>query len=340
MNVCTKRKPAQDGFSLTELMIAMTIGLLLMAGLTVTFVNSNKARGEIEKTNRQLENGRYAMDLLSEDLRLAGFYGEFDPNRLTPPVSIPDPCATAVNTLSTDLPVAVQGYDNSTSLTCLSDVKSGTDVVVVRRASTCTVGETGCDAMETGAPYIQVTACNTQSGTPFELNTNTGAMSRTKIDCTAAAPFRRYYVHIYFIANNDKTGDGIPTLKRAELGASGWTSVPLVEGIENMQIEYGIDTDCDGKPDVFTAAPESYTATYGAACAIATSPVWINVTSVKVNLLARNTETTKGYTDVKTYALGYKADNSANTVGPFNDSFKRHTYQAVAKINNVAGRRQ
>lgn len=340
MNVCRKRPPAQGGFSLVELMIAMTIGLLLMAGLTATFVNSNKARGEIEKTNRQLENGRYAMDLLSEDLRLAGFYGEFDPSRLTPPATIPDPCATAASDLTTALPIAVQGNDNSTSLTCLNDVKSNTDVLVVRRVSTCVVGETGCDAMETGAPYIQVTACNTQSGTPFELNTNTGAMSRTRIDCTTAANFRRYYTHIYFIANNDKAGDGIPTLKRAELGAGSWSIVPLVEGIENMQIEYGIDTDCDGKPDVFNAAPESYVATYSASCTVPTSPVWLNVTSVKVNLLARNTETTKNYTDTKSYALGYNANNSANTVGPFNDGFKRHTYQSVARINNATGRRQ
>ena len=340
MNLCIKRASAQHGFSMVELMIAMAIGLLLMAGLTATFVNSNKARGEIEKTNRQLENGRYAMDLLSEDLRLAGYFGEFDTSRVPAPGATPDPCSIDVGVLATAIPVAVQGYDNSVSLNCLSNVKSGTDVIVVRRASTCVVGETGCDNQVSGAPYIQVSLCNTQSTTPFELNTVTGAMTRKKLDCVAPADLRRFFTHIYFIANEDNTGDGIPTLKRAELGAGGWTIVPLVEGIENLQIEYGIDTDCDGKPDVYTADPENYVATYSASCTVPTAPVWLNVTAVKVNLLARNTDGTRNYTDRKTYALGYNADNSANTVGPFNDDFKRHTYQAAVTLSNTAGRRQ
>jgi type IV pilus assembly protein PilW len=328
------------GFSLVELMVAVTIGLLMLTGLTATFVSSNKARTEIEKSNQQLENGRYAIEVLTEDLRLAGYYGELDGSRLTPPTTIPDPCATLATDLTTALPIAVQGYDNSTSLSCLDDVKSETDVIVVRRASTCVIGETGCDAQAAGAPYIQVTRCSSQSGTPFELNTDTSALSRKKIDCVTAADLRRYYVHIYFVANNDNPGDGRPTLKRAELSAGGWTIVPLVEGIENLQFEYGLDTDCDGNPDVYNAAPESYVATYSPSCSIPTSPVWVNTTSVKLNVLARNTEATNGYTDTKTYVLGNNADNTVNTYGPRNDSYKRHAYQAIVRLNNVIGRRQ
>lgn len=340
MNIQATKFNFSRGFSLVELMVAVTISLLMLTGLAATFVSSNKARGEIEKSNRQLENGRYAIEALTEDLRLAGYYGEFDVSRITPPTTVPDPCATAVADLTSAVPIAIQGYDNSNSLSCLDDVKTGTDVIVVRRASTCVIGETGCDAQVSGAPYIQVTRCSSQSGTPFELNTDTSALSRKKIDCTTAADLRRYYVHIYFVANNDNSGDGTPTLKRAELGAGGWSIVPLVEGIENLQVEYGLDTDCDGNPDVYNAAPESYVATYGASCSVPTSPVWLNATSVKLNVLARNTETTKGYTDTKTYVLGNKADNTANTVGPFNDSYKRHAYQAVVRLNNVIGRRQ
>lgn len=111
-------------------------------------------------------------------------------------------------------------------------------------------------------------------------------------------------------------------------------------GIENLQAEYGLDTDCDGNPDVYNADPENYTATYSASCTVPTSPVWLNATAVKFNVLARNTEATIGYSDTKTYVLGNKADNSANSFGPFNDSYKRHAYQAVVRLNNVIGRRQ
>jgi type IV pilus assembly protein PilW len=336
-----KKSFAQQGFSLVELMIAVTIGLLMLAGLTATFVNSNRTRSEIEKVNRQIENGRYAMDLLTEDLRIAGYFGELDTSRLTAPTTTPNPCLTTASALKSAVPIIVQGYDNTNTLTCLSDVKSGTDVIVVRRASTCYVGEPGasCDARVSGEPYIQVSLCNTQSTNPFDLDTDTTNLTRTALNCSTAAPLRRYRVHIYFVANNDQSGDGIPTLKRAELGASGFTIVPLVEGVENLQLEHGIDTDCDGMADVFQADPENYTATYATSCAAPTTPNWKNVTAVKINLLARNTEKSFTHTDTRTYVLGNKADGTANTVGPFSDNYKRHAYQATIRLNNAAGRR-
>src|SRR3546814_6299080 len=81
------------------------------------------------------------------------------------------------------------------------------------------------------------------------LDTTATNLNRTKRDCSTAASKRRFLVHIYFLANNDKPGDGIHTLKRAELGAAGFTIVPLVEGIDALQFEFGIDTNGDGNPD-------------------------------------------------------------------------------------------
>lgn len=346
-------KPKQNGFSLVELMVAIAIGMLIVAGLTGIFVNNSQARSEIEKANRQIENGRYAMQMITEDLRLAGFYGEFDPTAITtPPVTKPDPCLTTPADLKTALPLHVQGYDNASSstLSCLSDVRTGTDILVIRRTSTCVAGSANCDAESAGTPYFQASLCNnaTELGSSsvsdfYGLDSDTGNLTRRKRDCTTLADKRRYLVHIYFIANNDKSSDGIPTLKRAELGSGGsapsFSIVPLVEGVENLQIEYGIDSTCDATPDAYSANIDSYAPTYTAPC---TAPAlnWQNVISAKVNLLARNTEVSAGYTDAKTYSLGLKADGSANTVGPFNDNIKRHVYQAVVRMNNPAGRKE
>ena len=73
-NLLPPRAPRaiQGGFSLIELMIAITLGLLIMSGLTTIFVKNSQARSEIERSNRQLESGRYAMALLTDDLRMAG----------------------------------------------------------------------------------------------------------------------------------------------------------------------------------------------------------------------------------------------------------------------------
>ena len=68
----------QFGLSLIELMVSVTLGLLILSGVLVVFVNTSAARNEVERTSRQIENGRYASELLTEDLRLAGFYGELN----------------------------------------------------------------------------------------------------------------------------------------------------------------------------------------------------------------------------------------------------------------------
>jgi type IV pilus assembly protein PilW len=344
----------QSGYSIIELMVAMTIGLILLAGLVGIFVNNSRSRSEMERANQQTENGRYAMQLLTDDLRNAGYLAEFNPRPLpTPPVK-PNPCtsasATDIAALKSALPIAVQGYDNGASApTCLSDVRAQTDILVVRRASTCAVGDTVCDAVVAGAPYFQASACSSGAelgsanvANYYALDTTTANLTLHQKDCNppttpgTLAPLHQYQTHIYFISNNNNAGDGIPTLKRAELGAGGFTIVPLVEGIENLQIEYGIDTSspATGAPAVFTADPDSYNACLGVTCV----GYWRNLVAAKVYLLARNTTSTVGYVDGKSYLLGLKAGGSANTIPASGDAYKRHVYQSVVRLNNTAGR--
>lgn len=98
------------GFSLVELMVALTIGLFLLGGLATIFMNSSEANHELQKTAQQIENGRYAIATLSQDLRLAGFYGHFH-ELPSAPAALPDPCETASTTnLYNALVYPVQGY--------------------------------------------------------------------------------------------------------------------------------------------------------------------------------------------------------------------------------------
>jgi type IV pilus assembly protein PilW len=151
---------------------------------------------------------------------------------------------------------------------------------------------------------------------------------------------RKYVVRAFYIATcNDCSGngDGIPTLKVAELtdatsecGTDPSTSCgtiqirPLAEGIENMQLEYGVDDTGDGAPDRYVAAPASTD--------------WQNVVAVKAYLLARNTEQSIDYTDNKTYSLS--SDGTTLSGTPFGDHYKRHVYTLTARATNIAGRRE
>ena len=330
----TPSKRRQQGLTLVELMVAVTLGLMILAGATTIFVRNSRTSDEIKKANQQIENGRYASALLANDLKNAGYLAEFDPTQLPTPTA-PNPCATGTDlpSLKAALSMPVQGYDNGATVpSCISDYKTGTDIIVVRRASTCALGESGCDAAVSGAVYFQASGCNsaTELGSGivanyYAMDTVRTNLSKKRVDCTATlAPIHQYRVHIYFIANNYKAGDGIPTLKRAELGASGFTVVPLVEGIEDLQIEYGIDNVITP-----TGAPASYTSSPANDLAMR------NIVAARLHLLARSATPTAGYNDTRTYALGPGVNYTPAGAAT---GYKRHVYEASVRINNTAGR--
>jgi type IV pilus assembly protein PilW len=346
------------GFSLVELLVAAAIGVILLAGLSTMFVKNTRAQAEIERANRQVENGRYAIDLLAADLRNAGYFAEFDPSVLATPATLPPPCAATVDDLKAGLAFAVQGVDQDASgLDCLKDVRAGTDVLVVRHTATCVAGQPGCDSLADGGPFFQASLCNNASelDSPnaadfYALTLGTTGLSRHGRNCTAtagsgtAAAIRRYRTSIYFVANNNVDGDGIPTLKRAELASDGaavtWNIVPLAEGIENLQLEYGLDlapaTSGDGVADLTTADPAGAAGCAAQACAAAN---WRSAVAVSLHVLARNASATPGYVDKNDYILGRNGNGSINKIAAANDAYKRHVFQSLVALPNPAGRR-
>jgi type IV pilus assembly protein PilW len=332
---------AQAGLSLIELMVSITLGLLVLSGVLTAFFNTSAARNEVERTSRQIENGRYAVDLISTDLRLAGFFGEFNSGLAPAPAALPaDPCSIAATDWNAWLPFHVMGYDNAgfTSPNCtLANRKTGTDALVVRRARTCPAGVAGCQAAAAGMPYIQTSLCATEVASHRLGVEGATSFDLKKKDCTTPADKRQYLTRIYYISTDNGDGETLPTLMRLELTGSGWIALPLVEGIEEFNIEYGMDSDGDGAPDVYAANPSDHPK---GACAGA-CPVnnWMNVVTARFHLLARNLDPSPKYVDGKTYELGQDDDGNTVTVTP-GGSFRRHVYSALVRLPNAAGRRE
>ena len=345
-------RTSQHGLSLIELMIAITIGLLILSALVTLFVNQSKTRTELDKSNRLIDNGRYALEVLSENLRLAGFYGERD---LTSLAVISDPCTTNLAEMRDALGLHVAGYDASGVGTAIvsppcgltaADLKNGSDILVLRRADTTSIPAVSAI---TGTHYIQISSC--QPGTtaindsPFVIGTAATNFSLHQRDCTSVANVRRFFVQTYYVSPNHIAGDGIPTLKVIELdpaGTGAFIITPLVEGIEYLQVEYGIDgdnnaddvmDDINGDGVVNEKDKDGAADNYVTNCT--TAVCWSNVVSVRLNVIARNTETTAGYTNTNTYTLG-----QAGTFGPFSDSYKRHVYTQVVRLVNPSSRRE
>lgn len=343
----------QQGFTLIELMVAIAIGLLMLAGLSSLFLGNNQAQMDIERANRQVENGRYAMQLMTGDVRNAGFYAEFDPAILPAPAAPPNPCSTVIADIGSAIALPVQGYDDSNPIGCLSDVKANTDIVVVRHTHTCVVGAADCDPATEGGPFFQASLCNNtyELGSAdlsrhYQVSAVATGFTLHRRDCDLTegsgtpADLRRLVTHIYFIANNSLAGDGVPTLKRAEVvsknGQVSVVIVPLAEGIENMQAEYGIDISNDGVADLYATDAATANGCGDNTCAVTN---WSNVVALKLHLLSRTLSPSMTHVDTKSYVLGMGADGKPNVIPAAKDKYKRHVFTSLIGLPNVAGRK-
>ena len=332
-----KPRTRTRGFTLIEMMIGLVLGTIVLFALVTLFVNSSRMRREIDQASQQIENGRYALDLIRDDLHLSGYYGDAVPQQgyTVATATLPSVCAMTVAGLqfvappaALQWPVGVFGVAAGDAVpACVSgatgEFKAGTDILVVRRTST--VPTTG--ALDAKKIYVQASGCKTELEQHKDFVIDTGANAatfvRNKRGCASVADIYELQTRIYYISK-----ETIPTLRLLTISGTSSTNEALVQGIEDLRIEYGRDdVGSDGAPDSFrkclsTADP----------CVAAD---WANTMAVRVNLLARNLATGVGYTDTKTYDLG-----AAGVVGPFNDHYKRHAYTAVMRLMNPAGRRE
>ncbi len=79
MQYCKLRNVA--GFTLTELMVAMGIGMVVLAAVTTTFMAQAKFYNAQEQINEMQQNTRGALDIITRELKMAGYKpngGTFD----------------------------------------------------------------------------------------------------------------------------------------------------------------------------------------------------------------------------------------------------------------------
>ena len=70
-NLCNRSR----GFSLVELMVAITIGAIILAGAVTLFVNNRDTYKTTNELSRLQETARYALGMMVKDIRMAGYFG-------------------------------------------------------------------------------------------------------------------------------------------------------------------------------------------------------------------------------------------------------------------------
>lgn len=301
----------QDGgFTIVEVMIALLIGMIVMLGVFNVYLGNDASRGMVSMLSEVQGDGRIALKWLKHDLRLAGSVGQTsDPARVratTMPTMMPtvgDDCFGAGSPLSDwglillpnsigDRAPPVYGLDDvdgSDELFagCIDadEYVTGSDVLSIHYADPEPTAES---ALLSGGHYLH-------SGLGGAVLFRCAVNGQTCHDSLAdgrddpsGARHHRMISHVYFVRTwHLEPDDGISSLMRATLRDDGnVVQELLLDGVADLQVNYGLDSDGDGDVDQYRDAgdlpPLSASST--------TLAEWRQIVSVNVSLLLQSVD--------------------------------------------------
>ena len=351
------------GFSIVELMVAMTIGLVILLATTTIFVQSKSSHTTQDSLARLQENARFAMQFMMRDLRMAGYFGCAD--EVT---SVKNVLVGALAGEAFDVSNPLQGSENKSDWYPLhappngiappTNMHAGTDAFTLRYLdmensvaveAPFAVTPTGALKVKNNSglqkgDLVMVTDCS--SSALFQITGPDDIAGTGDIEHVSPGPgpgnnpadigkiyegdaqIAKYRYASYFIADGASTQ---PSLFRSTLvrdstsGAVTVTPQELVEGIENLQILYGEDTSGDRVPDKYVKAN-----------AVAN---WRNVVALRVGILARSlAQTERGSkehgTDIDTQQYDIDGDGSTDFTAP-GDHYERRVFRTTVLMRNL-----
>jgi type IV pilus assembly protein PilW len=310
----------QTGLSLIELMIAIALGVVLSFAAVNLFLQAKLSYLEDEEYARLQENGRYTLRLLSRELAMAGYVG-----------GVVD--ATTISTALSgggcfdyllDPSVPFEHHNNVTAngvgqvpndpvidANCLTtgEHQENTDMLVVRRSADRAHALEG--VLQTWQPGLAITATDIYIRKQDYIESLT-LVAGTDVDYSGQqVDVWQYEPKLLFIRNWSRvSGDGVPALCRKSLPSL--TTECLVEGVENMQVEFGIENAAGNL--AFEEGPSS-----------------VDITSAvvaRVYLLVRSINPIAGFTNDRTYIMG------RTNVPAANDGFYRRVFETTVLLRN------
>lgn len=302
---------SEAGIGIVELLVATAVSLVLLGGMYVVFASSTTTHAYTERLSRLQENGRFAMYTLRREVRGTGYLGCWQDvksftNTLKNPNNFDTRFAEAVFGLNASGAGSWSDNEGKTYSAGQLDTQfripgalSGSDVLVLRgidgqvrfsieghnpNSATLKISAT-TDSIQPGnillisdcrhASVFQVTQFNDKSNTivhgpggnlfPGNSTTNLGNTY------SGTAEIFQLRMSVFYLGTNDS---GRPALFRRIITSTAADPEELIEGVENMQIRYGVDTDGDLAADAYVTA-----------AAVAD---WQNVVSVRIGLLMRS----------------------------------------------------
>ena len=318
------------GFSLVELLIAMSVGLIIISGAFAMHSSTRKAQSLNEMQMDMVADARFAIEMISYDLRHAGMYGGTNKESLISCTSS-EPIACTASSAGESLPTAAAGdcavgwyYDlrtpvfatdgsaiNPYSGTCIPASEGhvgGTDILEVHYADSNEPA-----ALLANQVYVRSNAINGR------LFVGTTQPVIDAYDANALTGNHQLHANVYYISDHtDAAGDGIPSLRRVALiNGPAMQNQVLVSGVANMQVQFGEDVDGDENIDRYVD-PDSV-------------GNWSNVYAAKIWLLMRSDDQVPGVDTTKSFSIAGEAPANFGGV----DDYRYFLVTSVVNLRNM-----
>jgi len=338
MRITTRKQ--QAGLTMVELMVALAIGSFLIIGAVQIYNQSRQAFVVNESIARVQETAQFALDMLENDIRMASNWGRNSrpqniegrslsaaatgaaeqPN----PMGLPAPPDCGAD-WSLNLSATVDGANNAYNLLCAAQGGAGamanSDIITVRRASVNPV------APLDGQLQIQTTRMQgmmfTDGNVPVEFSTDINPNTGEPYSTT-----HNLVINSYYVAANSDLIPGAPALRRKSLGVGLAGPIIIDEevapGVENIQLQLGVDIDEDNTVDRYVNPDEPI---YDP-----DDPAFIpgaRVLSARFWIVVRGIAPEVGIQDTLNYAPG-----DVN-LGSFNDNFRRMVVSKTVLMRNA-----
>lgn len=343
----------QRGVNLIEIMVAMTIGLFLVLGATLLYVNTKKTSDIDDSIARLQETARYALSILEVDVRMANYLGATNngdavknknDNLYIPAGSTGTALEGSTGAAdcgagyATSIDRYIDATNNRFNLNCaaFASAVTSSDTLTVRRV----------ERDNHGADSTRLQICSTR---------NFVRMTRGQDSlCPATAEYHNMIVHGYYIDQQSNQSTSYPSLRRKTLGVStatpptpAFSDVEIIPGVEDMQIELGWD-DSDASQLTSRAGAARYVQPENALLTKASGGPNGRIVSVRIWLLIRAETRDPTFTDTQTYAYADRLvangiTTTLNNTGARtkayrpNDGFRRLLVSRTFYVRNVTG---
>lgn len=327
----------QCGLSLVELMVAITVATILLAGIIEIFIHSKQSYKIQNNLNVIQENGRFAVERLAQSIHMADHWGGVEASDIR---DITGGSITGIGNCNhawiTDVGFGIRGYEGAADLSsvgmpsgCIpsADYVPYSDVLVLRYAGASDLIATP-DLTNAASPNnLQNAFIRSAVGDSGVIMLGSDAVPSALPDQLGTYNYP-YIIEVYYLrACSEKISnacvDQKPTLTRLKIttdsaNAPALIEEPVVENIEQLQFQYGRDTDGDGNVDQYDPASGL------------NNTDWADVVNVRISLMSRGDTADNHLSDTTTYnLLDYSHTPSASE-----QKYHRKQYERIAQIRN------